>query len=59
MAGPLAVLPVGLGAPTTEVEDIDNGPLGGARAGDPKVGDVGGGPMGGADGRSGSGHHRS
>jgi hypothetical protein len=30
MAGPLGVLPVGLGSPTTEDKDIDGGAPGGA-----------------------------
>jgi hypothetical protein len=48
---------------TTEVEDVNGGPLGvlaaGPTATTTEVEDVDGGPLGGADGRSNNGHHRS
>jgi hypothetical protein len=51
------VLPVGLAAATTEVEDINGGP---ADGGTTKVeDDIDGGPLGGAAGRSNSSHNRS
>jgi hypothetical protein len=55
------VLAAGPAAATTEVEDVDDGPLGGAdgmsTATTTDVEDVDGGPPGGASDRSGSGHH--
>jgi hypothetical protein len=56
------VLVVGLAAATTEVGDVDGGPLGGVLAvglatATTGVGDINGGPPGGAGGRYGSSHH--
>jgi hypothetical protein len=57
------VLVAGPTGATTEVEDVDGGPLGVLAAGPAvattEVGNVDGGPPGGAGDRSDSGHHRS
>jgi hypothetical protein len=37
MVGPLGALAAGLAVATTEVEDVDGGPPGGAGAGDPRA----------------------
>jgi hypothetical protein len=55
---PWGVLPIGPGAATTDVKDVDVLPVGPVMT-TTEVGDVDGGPPGGATGISGSGHHWS